>query len=118
MVNAAQNVIGIITDRDICIALGTKNRRASELKVRQVMSQNLHVSRPDDDIHTTLNTMRACKVRRLPVVTSDGKLTGMLCASDVLIHARHDDGSGAELSYEDIVNTLRGIYWHHSSVCV
>lgn len=112
VVNAGQEVTGIITDRDICIALGTRNQRASELTVGQAMSGKLYVCHPGDDIHAALHIMRARKVRRLPVVNNEGKLTGMLCASDVLVHARHDDGSGAELSYENIVNTLRGIYCH------
>ena len=117
VIDAAQKVIGIITDRDICIALGTRNQRASELTVGQVMSGKLYMCHSDDEIHAALNTMRVHKVRRLPVVNHEGKLTAMLCASDVLLHVRHDDGSGPELSYEDIVNTLRGIYCHRPSVC-
>jgi len=112
VVDCAGKVIGIITDRDICIALGTRNAPASEVTAGQVMSGKLYACHPDDEIHAALLTMREHKVRRLPVVTDDGKLVGMLCASDVLIHARHDDGGGAELSYENIVNTLRGIYCH------
>jgi CBS domain-containing protein len=116
--NDALRVIGIITDRDTCIALGTRDRRASELTVAQVMSGKLYMCHPGDEIHAALNMMRAHKVRRLPVVDNEGKLAGMLCASDVLLHARHDDGSGTELSYENIVNTLRGIYCHTPSACV
>jgi CBS domain-containing protein len=112
VVNAERRVVGIVTDRDICIALGTRNRRPSELTVGEVMSNNVAVCHPDDEIHNVLNTMRTRKVRRLPVVSRDGKLEGMLCASDILLRARHDDGSRPELSFENIVSTLCGIYWH------
>ena len=116
VLNSEGKAIGIITDRDICIALGTRDKRASELTVAQVMSEKLYACHPDEEIHSALHTMRAHKVRRLPVVDNEGKLVGMLCASDVLLHARHDDGSGTELSYENIVNTLRGIYCHAVSL--
>jgi CBS domain-containing protein len=117
VVNADRKVIGVVTDRDICIALGTRNQRAAEVTVGQVMSGKLYSCHPDDDIHVALNAMRAHKVRRLPVVGDGGKLEGMLCASDVLLCARHDDGSAPELSYENIVSTLRGIYCHCPPVC-
>ena len=53
--------------------------------------------------------MRLRKVRRLPVVDAAGRLEGMLCATDLLLNARHDDGSRPELSYENVVGVLRGI---------
>jgi CBS domain-containing protein len=118
VIDAAHKVTGIVTDRDICIALGTRNRLASDLTVAHVMTPAPFVCHADDHIHAALNIMRERKVRRLPVVNGEGKLEGMLCASDVLVHARHDDGSNPELSYENIVNTLRGIYCHSPALCV
>jgi|SRR5271165_1456561 len=117
VVDRGNKVTGIITDRDICIALGTRNRLASEVMVEQAMSPSPYVCHARDDIHTALHTMRDRKVRRLPVVSAEGKLEGMLCASDVLLHARHDDGSNPVLSYENIVTTLKGIYCHSQAMC-
>lgn len=112
VVDAGKKVIGIVTDRDICIALGTRNRRASDVAIGDVMTADVVTCHADDDIHDALHAMRARKVRRLPVVDGEGKLEGMLTASDVLVHARHNDGSRPELSYENIVNALRGICLH------
>ena len=50
-------VIGVITDRDICIALGTRNRPAGEIKVGEVMLEKLYSCGPDDDVHHALQTM-------------------------------------------------------------
>ncbi len=61
-------VIGVITDRDICIALGTRNRLAGDIAVGEVMSGKLYSCAPDDDIHMALQTMKEGKVRRLPVI--------------------------------------------------
>ena len=93
VVNSNQEPIGIITDRDICVALGTRNRRPSELVAEQVMSHAVATCRSTDDLHGALKVMRTRKVRRLPVVNEEGKLDGIVCVSDLIADARHDDGS-------------------------
>src|ERR1700739_2656271 len=70
--SADGKVIGVITDRDICIALGTRNRLASEVTVGEVMSGKLYFCEPDDDIHMALLTMGQAKVHRLPVIAPNG----------------------------------------------
>jgi CBS domain-containing protein len=114
VVDGSGRVVGIITDRDICVAVGTRDRRPSQLIAEQAMSRQVATCRTGDDIHVALKIMRTRKVHRLPVLNEVGKLEGILCVSDLVVDARHDDGSRPELSYEDIMNTLRGIYWHHS----
>ena len=80
-------VIGVITDRDICIALGTKNRPAGEVTVTEVLTGKLYSCAPDDDIHMALQTLKEAKVRRLPVISQDGKLVGVLSMDDILQRA-------------------------------
>src|SRR5574341_184231 len=58
-------VIGMITDRDIAVALGTRGKRAAEIPVGEAMSTTIYACDPDDDIHTALRTLRREKVRRL-----------------------------------------------------
>ena len=118
VVDAGKNVVGIITDRDICVALGTRDRRPSELMVEQAMSREVAICNSTDEIHTALHIMKERKVRRVPVVGNTGQLVGVLCLSDLILQARHDDGSDPELSYEDVMGALRGIYWHHSILMV
>jgi CBS domain-containing protein len=110
--DAADKVVGIITDRDICVALGTRNRRPSELTAEQAMSTNLAMCRSSDDIHAALKVMRTRKIRRLPVVGEGEKLEGILCLSDLILYARHEDGSRPDLSYEDVMGVLKSIYCH------
>ena len=117
VVDDEKRVIGIITDRDICISVGTKNRRPSEITAGEVMARNVAVCHPDDEIQLALKTMRSRKVRRLPVVSEDRKLIGTLSVSELLLHARHNDGSRPELSDENVMSTLRGIYVHCPPHC-
>src|SRR5688572_6382781 len=59
-----RKVIGVLTDRDIAIAVGTRQKNAAEITISEVMSKNVHSCSPDDDIHAALKTMRKEKVRR------------------------------------------------------
>src|SRR6266567_3253888 len=96
-------VVGIITDRDICLALGTRNLRPSEVTAREAMNRPVAMCRSSDEIHTALGIMRTRKVRRVPVVGQTGKLEGSLSLSDLVLQARHDDGCRPALSYEDVM---------------
>ncbi len=106
--------IGVITDRDIAIALGTRNQIAADLPVGEVMSARLFTASPDDDIHAALKLMRLEKLHRLPVVDNDGVLKGILSLNDVALQAMHADGKRApELSYDDVVITLKAVCEHN-----
>ncbi|SRR6266404_638215 len=102
--------IGMITDRDITIALGTRNKPASDISVIDVMSAAAHTASPDDDIQDALKTMQKEQVRRLPVVNSDGALSGILCLNDIALQVVPSNGKKkTHLSYEDVVTTLKAI---------
>jgi CBS domain-containing protein len=111
VVNGAEEVVGIITDRDICIAAGTRNWIPSEIKVSDVVPQKVFTCSAEEDIHGALKTMQTRKVRRLPVVNKDGKLQGILCLDDVAVKASRRDS----LSYEDTIETFKAICEHRSA---
>jgi predicted transcriptional regulator len=101
-------VVGVITDRDICIASGSKNREPSMITVSEVMTRRLYSCSPDADIREALQIMRERRVRRLPVIDAKGKLCGILSLNDVAIKAR-EAGKPNELSAEDVEKTLEAI---------
>jgi CBS domain-containing protein len=106
-------VAGVITDRDICIALGTRNRPSGEVTVGEVTSWKVFSCTPEDDIHAALQTMKESRVRRLPVLAQDGALVGVLSIDDVALHAEPGGlGRRLELSGEDVVKTYQGIAGH------
>jgi CBS domain-containing protein len=78
-------LVGMITDRDLFIALGTQNRRAAELLMGEVMRREPFVCAPGDDIRSALKTMAQEGVHRLPVVDESGALKGILSMDDVLV---------------------------------
>jgi CBS domain-containing protein len=99
--------IGMITDRDVSIALGTRNARAAETFVRDVALPKVFFCLPEDDIHSALRTMQAQQVRRLPVVNDSGALEGILTLDDIVLFAA--EGPASDLTYSDVVDTMRSI---------
>ncbi len=110
VVNAEGNVIGVITDRDICIALGTRGLAAGEVPVSDVMSQKVFSCAPEDDVHFALRTMREGHVRRLPVIAKNSTLVGVISMDDVLLRAESTDAvKTGDLSAQEVVDAFRAI---------
>lgn len=77
---------GIITDRDIVVAVVARNVDPDTLKVGDVMSDQLLTVREDNGIDFALREMRRVGVRRVPVVNSADELVGVLSINDVIDH--------------------------------
>lgn len=105
-------LVGIVTDRDMYIALATQNARASRLKVGAVATKKLATCAPEDDVQAALATMKQARVRRLPVVGFGGTVLGILSMNDILLAA----GAGTEIGSEEVVQTLQAICAHHHPV--
>ena len=103
-------IIGVITDRDICIALGTRNRLPGDVRVRDVISNRLFACSPEDDVHVALRRMEEGGVRRLPVTEANGTLVGVISMDDLLVRAETAGiGKRPELATEEVVKTYRAI---------
>ena len=76
-------VIGMITDRDICIAAHTKGKLLSEIRVREVMSHNVVTCGPNDSIRRVETIMQEQRVRRVPVVDLGNQLVGIVSLNDL-----------------------------------
>ena len=68
VVNEERKVIGMITDRDICIAAATRSTAPADIRVRDVMTGRVYTCGVEDDVRTVLKTMGERRVRRLPVL--------------------------------------------------
>ncbi len=105
-----EKVIGVITDRAICVAPGTRSRPSGEVRVDEVMSSKVFSCAPEDDIRLALRAMREGHVRRLPVITKQGALVGVISMDDVLLRAQAPSmGKAPELLSDEIVKTFRTI---------
>lgn len=78
-------VLGIITDRDICMAAAARNKKASEIKVGDAVSGEVICCRPEDKIGQALKAMKKKQIRRLPVHDADKKLVGVITIGDIIL---------------------------------
>ena len=82
-------LVGMITDRDICIAAATKHRDPEKIRVDEVISGKAYSCSPETEIHDALNLMQEKRVRRLAVINSnDGKLAGILSMNPTIVANR------------------------------
>jgi len=112
VVDEEGRVVGMITDRDICMALATRPQTASEVPVSEVMSRDVRSCNAVDDIRDALEIIGRERLRRLPVVDSDGRLAGVLSVSDIVLHS--DRGKGKRhISHRDAMSVLKAICRPH-----
>jgi CBS domain-containing protein len=103
---------GVVTDRDMYIALATRNKLASDVKVSEVARKTVLTCEPEDDVHAVLATMKQGRVRRLPVVGFGGTVLGIVSMNDILLAA----GPAKPVRNDEVVDTLQGICAHHHPV--
>lgn len=81
------DVIGMVTDRDlVCRAMAAKLDPETTL-AREIMTKDVVFCFEDQDVADAAHLMEEKHLYRLPVVTHEQKLTGMLSISDLARHA-------------------------------
>jgi CBS domain-containing protein len=106
-------VVGMITDRDVCIATGCHRRDPATIFVSEVMTGQVHSCSPETDICEALQIMQRKQVRRLPVIDSAGKLRGVLSLTDIALKI-NADATAPEPCARDIHAVLRSICTHRT----
>ena len=115
VVDEEGGVVGMITDRDICMALATRRQYASEVRVGEVMSRGVYTCTPEDDVKEALETMRGRRVRRLPVVNSQGNLAGIISLGDIALKTEKKGKSKKRVSRRNTVRTLKAVSRPHKA---
>jgi len=109
------HVVGMITDRDVAIAVGTRDVAAREIRAMEAATAPVVYCRENDDIHAALHLLGEARVRRLPVVNANDELVGMIGINDLILAARPMNGRKPELDDEEVIETMRRICAHAST---
>lgn len=84
VVDADRRPTALVTDRDLALRVVAEGRDPNRVAVGEVASAPAATVPEEASIESALGTMRAHRVRRLPVVGTDGRLVGILALDDVL----------------------------------
>jgi len=87
VVDDSDCVVGILTDRDICMGAYTQGKLLTDILVSSVCTTDVKTCSAEDTLEKAQQLMVAHQVRRLPVVERDGHLIGLLSLSDLAQHA-------------------------------
>jgi CBS domain-containing protein len=107
-------VVGVVTDRDICMAAATRDQAPSHIRATSLLRGPVVCCRLDGDIRSALELMKRHRVRRLPVVDGEGTLKGMLSMNDILLELK----PGFAVTPAQVIDTLKSISTHHHAPAV
>ncbi len=105
-------VVGMLTDRDICMATWSRGQAPAAICVSDAMSQGVVHCSESDSIGRAEAIMQSNQIRRLPVLDGEDRLAGILSLADI---ARATEGDKPSLfaSGDGVGKTLAGICKAH-----
>ena len=98
------HVVGIITDRDICMAAYTQGAPLWAIPVTTAMAKHVFSCTDSDDVDVVERTMSEYKIRRMPVIDDHGHPIGIISLNDIARAA-----SLGKLPASDVASTLAAI---------
>ena len=112
-----REVVGLITDRDIVMAMAMRDCNPAAISAEEVITGDVYSVAPEDELQKALEVMQQQQVRRLPVINPEGELAGMLSMNDIVLKAKQKtNGKTPEIGYADVVNTYKAICAHRAPV--
>ncbi len=106
VVDANNVLVGVVTDRDLCMASYTQGRPLAEIAVTAVMARAVRSCKPDETLAAAMAAMQQAQVHRLPVVDARGLVIGMLSVNDLI---RLAQARPAALDAGAVLKTLAAI---------
>ncbi len=108
--DGASRVVGMITDRDICMHALFERKPLRDLHVADAMSKKLLSCRPGDPVELAEETMRYGQIRRLPVIDDQDALAGLIALGDVAREAvRERARPSKDVTATEVGDTLAAI---------
>ena len=85
-IGTAEDLKGVITDRDILYRVVAEGKDPRRMQVMQVATKTLFSCKPEDPVQTALDLMASQNVRRVPVVDDANRVVGWITLSDLSRH--------------------------------
>jgi CBS domain-containing protein len=84
VIDAARKVIGVISDRDIALALAMRGPKVVDAKVKEAMGARVVSCKAADPVGSALSLLAKFQIRRMPVVSADGVIEGIFSIADAI----------------------------------
>jgi CBS domain-containing protein len=108
--DGSHQVVGMLTDRDICMATYLSVKEPQEISVEEVMSPLVRAVTASATLAEAETIMSEAQVRRLPVVNNEAKLVGILALADLAREAQRMRATEhAPITEDEIGDTLSAI---------
>lgn len=83
----SQTLVGVVTDRDLCMNVVAEGRDPRSVRVEECMTTAVVSCTPNDAVERATELMRENQIRRIPVVDDQRKLQGILSMADLVSRA-------------------------------
>ena len=83
VMDKADQVLGIVSERDIVRSVATNGARTLEMTAGQLMTRAVHLAHPDMTVEEAMRKMTIGRIRHLPVM-DDNAIVGMVSIGDVV----------------------------------
>ena len=84
VMDADDLLVGVVTDRDLCMASYSQVKPVASVAVEAVMTRELTTCQPGDTVAEAMAAMASAQVHRVPVIDANGVLVGVLSLSDLV----------------------------------
>ena len=91
-VGEKDRLVGMLTDRDITIRAVAAGKAPAECKVREIMSPEIKYIYEDESLEDAARNMSNLQVRRLPVLSRDKRLVGIVSLGDLALKKKSTAG--------------------------
>lgn len=112
-------LVGVVTDRDICMAVATKHRPIDSIPVGEIMNRHVITCLPTDDVKVAMDRMAAAQIHRMPVVDKKGQVKGVISMNDLILAAESSEiRKSSAVSNNDVVRVLKAVSAHRVPAAV
>jgi len=109
VVEADGRLVGIVTDRDICMAAQLQGAPLHDSRVSSAMARDVKTCSPRDTPVTVQAIMQQNKIRRVPVVDDQGRLVGIVTLGDLAYLVSRNPDGGDGMTWTAVAHTLAAV---------